>query len=326
MTRKERIMSGITTPFLAHKGQGSVNLDALREATEHWHQSNNPFTLLCRRLTTSLSLESLVAIFVEEMSKLVPFDQMTYRHQIGNQEMVYATGLGGQHRCDYRLTLEGIKYGELTFRRKHRFAEEELSAIEQMLSVAILPIRNACQYAAVQQAALTDPLTQIPNKRALNEALEKECHLGDRHNHDSTLILCDLDRFKLINDNHGHVIGDHILRAAAAELARATRNSDTVFRFGGEEFAVILPHADQSDGRNVAERIREFVAKLAINCGDKDVTTTISVGVAMRQKGETPDQWVARADEALYRAKNQGRNCTRIADSIPNQKAQRPAT
>lgn len=318
-------MAGTTTPFLAHKGDGSSNLAALRKATEQWHQADDPFTRLCRRLTTSLSLETLIAMFVEEVAKLVPFDQMTYRHRIANQELVYATGMGGRHRCDYRLTLEGIRYGELTFRRKVPFAEEELKAIEQMLSVAILPIRNACEHAAVQQAALTDPLTQIPNKRALNESLERECHLGDRHNQDSTLLLCDLDRFKRINDNHGHVIGDHILRAAAAELGRATRLTDAVFRFGGEEFAVILPHADLAAGHHVAERIRDFIAKLTVNCGNDNVKTTVSVGVAMRRKGETPDQWVARADEALYRAKDQGRNCTRIANSIPDQMLRRPA-
>lgn len=318
-------MSGTSTPFIVRKNDGSRNLTALRKASQQWSQANDGFTRLSRRMSTTLSLESLIAIFAEELATLVPYQQLTYRHQPGKSEFVYNTGLGGTHRCDYRLTLEGANYGGLTLSRKTRFAEEELKAIEQALAIAICPIRNACQYAAVHQAALTDALTGIPNKRALDEALERECHLGDRHGDSCSLILCDLDHFKQVNDTYGHIIGDHILKATAIELGRATRNSDSVYRFGGEEFAFILPHTSELEARTVADRIREFIAGIEVHCGSTNVRTTASAGIAMRQPNETPDQWLARADEALYRAKGQGRNCTRVAVSIPNQKVQHPS-
>ncbi len=309
-------MAGTTTPFVARANEGQADLAALRRISEQWRQSNDPYTRLCRRMASSLSLEVLIGIFAEELATLVPYDQLTYRHQISQQDFVYATGMGGRHRCDYRLQLEGVSYGGLTLSRRRRFAEEELAAIEQLLSVAICPVRNACQFEEVQQAALTDSLTQIPNKRALDEALARECHLGDRHQHSCTLVLCDLDNFKKVNDTYGHVVGDHILKATAKELIRATRNSDAVFRFGGEEFAILLPHTDEEEARLVAERVRKFISGILVTCGDQDVVTTASAGVAARMAGETCDQWVARADEALYRAKAQGRNCTRIAERI----------
>lgn len=309
-------MAGTTTPFVAPKTDGQPNLAALRKISEQWRQNDDAYTRLCRRMATTLSLETLIAIFAEELAQLVGYDQLTYRHQVGHQEFVFASGMGGRHRCDYRLSLEGTNYGGLTLSRRRRFAEEELAAIEQMLSVAICPIRNACQFAQVQQAALTDALTHVPNKRALDEALSRESHLGDRHQQACTLILCDLDHFKKVNDTYGHVIGDHILKATAKELVRATRNSDAVFRFGGEEFAILLPHTEEAEARKVAERIRQYISGIMVNCGEHQVATTASAGIATRMAGETSDQWVARADEALYRAKAQGRNCTRVADRI----------
>lgn len=309
-------MSGNTRSFTARKGEKARNLAALRRACVQWRQNDDVFSRLQRRLATTLSLETLIGLFADEVMSLVPFDHLIYRHQIGTQEFIYASGMGGPHRCDYKLTLEGINYGGLTLSRRVRFAEEELEMLEQLLGVAICPIRNACQYASVQQAALTDSLTGIPNKRALDEALARECSRGDRHGDTCTLILCDLDHFKQINDNHGHVVGDHILKAVAQELRKATRNCDELYRFGGEEFAIVLPHTDQDQAHQVAERIREFIATIRVNCGETDVCTSASFGLAMRFRDENPDQWVARADHTLYGAKRAGRNCTRVADAI----------
>lgn len=304
------------TPNVAHLGKQANQLALVRQAVTDWQQSDNPFLRLGRRLATTLSLETQIGILAEVLTDLVPFDQLTYRHQIGKQDFVYNTGLGGQHRCDYRLILEGVSYGSLTLTRRQRFADEELEAIEQSIGVAICQIRNACQFATVQQAALTDALTAIPNKRALDEALVRACCISDRHREDFTLLLCDLDHFKQVNDNHGHVIGDHLLKAAAAQIEQAIRSSDALYRFGGEEFAILLPHTLEQEARVVAERIRESIAGFSVDCGDTDVSVTCSLGVATRQRDESPEQWLARADEALYRAKDKGRNQTRVSDRI----------
>lgn len=291
-------------------------LATLMQTHKDWNESPDVLTRLTRRLSTTLSLETQMGILAEEINDVIPFDCMTYRHQIAARDFVYATGMGGPHRCDYRLNLEGQFYGSLTFTRKKRFAEKEMEGIELILSAAICPIRNACMYLTVEQAALTDALTGIPNKRAMDDALARATSLGDRHGQENSLILCDLDRFKAINDRHGHIVGDHVLQLAAAELQKAIRTSDEVYRFGGEEFAILLPQTDEADARVVADRIRQFVNSIRVNCGETDIEVTTSCGVAMRLQDESTDQWLARADEALYRAKAAGRNCTRVFPAI----------
>ncbi|MBC7184635.1 MAG: GGDEF domain-containing protein, partial [Marinobacter sp.] len=125
-----------------------------------------------------------------------------------------------------------------------------------------------------------------------------------------------LDNFKRVNDNHGHVIGDHLLQVTAAELEKAVRTSDSVYRFGGEEFAILLPHTAEQAARDVAERIREAIAEIRIDAGEKALQVTTSCGVATFLPKESAQEWLARADDALYRAKHQGRNCTRVFSTI----------
>ena len=271
---------------------------------------------LTRRLSTTLSLEQQLAILAEELVAIIPFSSLNYRHRIGKQDFVYATGMGGPHRCEYRLSLEGVNYGTLVLQRRQRFTEQELEGIEIILGAAICPIRNACQYVAIEQASLTDSLTGIPNKRALDDALQRSSLLSERHGEPYSLVLCDLDHFKTINDTHGHVVGDHILQIAAAEIEKSIRTSDSVYRFGGEEFAILLPHTSEQDAKDVAERVRKAIAAIRVDGGEKELKVTTSCGVATFLPQEAPQAWLARADEALYRAKHQGRNCTRVFATI----------
>lgn len=292
------------------------DLAALRQAFEGWSNTPDPLTRLTRRLSTTLSLETQLGILAEELRGTIPFDALNYRHQVGHRDFVFATGMGGPHRCEYRLNLEGICYGTLTLNRRQKFSDEELQGIEMFISAAVCPLRNACRFIAIEQAALTDSLTSIPNKRALDEHLQRASLLSDRHGEEYSLILCDLDHFKSVNDQHGHVVGDHVLRMTAEALGSAIRNSDSVYRFGGEEFAILLPHTGEQEARDVAERVRRAVADLNVDCGGTNLSVTISCGVARHLPEEGASQWIARADEALYRAKDQGRNCTRVFASI----------
>ncbi|SHK64157.1 diguanylate cyclase (GGDEF) domain-containing protein [Marinobacter antarcticus] len=292
------------------------DLVALRQAYQGWSNTPDPLTRLTRRLSTTLSLETQLGILAEEMGSIIPFDALSYRHQIARRDFVYATGMGGPHRCEYRLGLEGVCYGTLTLNRRHKFSDEELQGVEMIISAAICPLRNACQFIAIEQAALTDALTSIPNKRALDEHLQRASLLAERHAEEYSLILCDLDHFKEVNDQHGHVVGDHLLRLTAGALETAIRNSDSVYRFGGEEFAILLPHTGEQEARDVADRVRSAVANLRIDCGGTELSVTISCGVARYMPPEGAEQWITRADEALYRAKDQGRNCTRVFATI----------
>lgn len=291
-------------------------LSALKQAHQSWVNDCNPFARMVRRLSLTLSLETQLGILAEELAETIRFDALNYRHRIARQDFVFATGMGGPHRCEYKLTLEGMNCGTLMLHRRQRFLEEELQAIEAIIGVAICSLRNACQHASIEQAALTDSLTNIPNKRAMHEALLRSSQLADRHDKQYSLILCDLDHFKTINDGYGHIVGDHLLQLVAEEIERSLRVSDNVYRFGGEEFAILLPHTEVQAASEVANRVRQSIATIRVDCGDSDLSVTASCGVAIHINGETPEQWLARADEAMYRAKKQGRNCTRVSASI----------
>ncbi|OEY67408.1 hypothetical protein [Marinobacter sp. X15-166B] len=148
MTRKH-------TPKITLLHSRTRALAALSQATRDWQQNSDVFTRLCRRLATTMSLETQLAIFAEELGGLVHFDRLCYQHHFGHHEFIYATGTGGPHTCKYRLTLEGVHYGDLSIQRRVRFADEELAAIEQLIGVLIFPVRNACRYGDIGVTAST---------------------------------------------------------------------------------------------------------------------------------------------------------------------------
>lgn len=159
--------------------------------------------------------------------------------------------------------------------------------------------------------SLKDPLTGLGNRRHFHGALSRAIETVARSGDSVLLLLLDIDHFKSINDTHGHLAGDQVLRALSACLARCVRPVDTVARYGGEEFAVILPHCRPAFGRTVAERIRASVAALAIDIAPlQSISATLSIGGAYAPEWvrSTPELWIERADQQLYRAKTEGRN------------------
>ena len=154
-----------------------------------------------------------------------------------------------------------------------------------------------------------DGLTQVRNRRSLQDALESEIARSRRHQHALSLLLLDVDRFKQVNDRHGHPCGDLVLQRIAALLSRHGRRENCIARYGGDEFAIVLAETALSGAMIFAERVRGAVEHEEIRSGDDRVEVTVSVGVAewSPQMGN-PEDLIALADTALYRAKNAGRN------------------
>jgi diguanylate cyclase (GGDEF)-like protein len=161
------------------------------------------------------------------------------------------------------------------------------------------------------ELSLRDPLTGLSNRRAFNQILGREIEVVARTGEPALLLMLDIDHFKRVNDTFGHPAGDVVLQAVAKTLAHCVRPMDTVARFGGEEFAIILPSCQGPYGQQVAERIREAVAALQIPIeGTRSLSVTISIGGAFapRWVRSTGELWVERADIELYQAKSRGRN------------------
>lgn len=150
-----------------------------------------------------------------------------------------------------------------------------------------------------------DALTQTHNRRYFNEALEREHNRSLRYRRALSLILFDIDHFKKINDTYGHQIGDVVLKSLAKRLAGCVRKSDRVFRYGGEEFSILLPHTGLAKAGKLAGRIRFEVEQTDFIAGLK---ITVSIGISEHRDGLTPTGLVEQADRGLYLAKERGRN------------------
>ncbi len=162
-----------------------------------------------------------------------------------------------------------------------------------------------------QEIGLQDPLTAVGNRRCFDETLEKEIIEAESSRKPLSLVMCDIDNFKVINDTFGHSVGDEVLKMFAALLADNIRESDTVTRFGGEEFGIILPQTAQESATGLAERMRrqcESKQLIVRNANQTIGKVTASFGVAQHREGEGPEMLIQRADAKLYEAKCAGRN------------------
>lgn len=166
------------------------------------------------------------------------------------------------------------------------------------------------------QLAIRDSLTGLYNRREFERLLGEELHRAARYQHPLSLLLIDIDRFKEINDGFGHRTGDQALRMVAASIRDISRKGDVVARYGGDELAVLLPETPIDDAMILAERIRKLTSSNGLWVGnDKSVDITLSIGVAMTEgQITTSEQLIDAADQAMYVAKTEGRNCVRRAD------------
>jgi diguanylate cyclase len=174
--------------------------------------------------------------------------------------------------------------------------------------------KQAVEIEAHISRSLTDPLTGLPNRREFDERLEERMSVWKRRQEVFSLLLLDVDYFKKLNDEHGHLAGDQMLAVVARTLRAAVRREDVVARYGGEEFAVLLPNTPLEQSAIVAENVREAVARIVLRHNGRDITSTISGGLTMITARDTADSLIDRADEALYEAKAAGRNRTCIHD------------
>ncbi|MCE5268565.1 MAG: diguanylate cyclase [Planctomycetaceae bacterium] len=153
-----------------------------------------------------------------------------------------------------------------------------------------------------------DPLTGLPNRRALNERLQCEWARVERHGGQMSFIMADIDHFKTVNDRFGHQVGDRLLQEISQVIAGQCRKTDIPSRLGGDEFAILVPDEKAENAAHLAERCRRRAEMACVVAKNGAAQTTVSFGIADSRGVDSPEALIARADEALYRAKGSGRN------------------
>lgn len=197
--------------------------------------------------------------------------------------------------------------------RANRFGERDIRTAEPFANQVAISLENSRLFEEMNRLAITDNLTGLLNRRAFAESAEKEFERARRYRRPLSLILFDIDRFKAVNDSHGHLIGDQVLRVLADKARKTTRATDVVCRWGGEEFLILMPEQGHDQAMATAERLRQEVSNMVVVTGAGPLSLTISLGVASlkRQEDESLDSLIGRADAAMYEAKAAGRNAVR---------------
>jgi diguanylate cyclase (GGDEF)-like protein len=201
-----------------------------------------------------------------------------------------------------RVLMARIKGGQRVIELQERVESDRKMILKQVAELGLMTRK-------LRNAALTDVLTDMPNRRHAMKRLETEWESSTRAGTPLSLIMIDIDHFKKVNDSHGHGIGDLVLKETASVLRRTTRQGEEASRLGGEEFLVICPNTNEAQAAVCAERLRSAVERNMIKSGTFDGTVTISLGVAQRTDGMTSfDTLLKAADDAVYSAKTLGRN------------------
>lgn len=215
---------------------------------------------------------------------------------------------GEQMRIGFRDAFDGSTLTMVLAAGEGSFTKDAREAAEWISAQAAIALENAHLHELVQEQAVTDELTSLANRRQFLDALAHELARSARTGETTSLVLCDLDDFKNVNDRFGHPAGDEVLRVVGRVLRESVRELDVPARLGGEEFAVVLPNTMLDGAVRLAERIRVAVERAAIVVGGKRIPVTVSLGVATHLEDETLEDLMHQADRCLYAAKEAGKN------------------
>lgn len=261
---------------------------------------------LLNTLQTSLHLDDVLEMFRSELDALIKVTGMQYLNEALNLQVSH--GNHDAHHCAYRLITQNDYLGEIVFYRDTRFNDHELESIETLLSTLLSPVRNALLYRIALAASLTDALTGAGNRTALVSNLQREVSLARRNAQNLSVLVIDIDRFKSINDTYGHSVGDLVLRELVNVINRVNRSTDLCFRYGGEEFVVLLSNTNKNGAEIIASRLCQAISECHICTDTGSIQISVSIGVASQCETDSEESLLNRADKAMYEVKRSGGN------------------
>ncbi len=265
---------------------------------------------LASQLQTCLEPDNLLIIYQQELSKYLPVCKVKlYRKSIvsANESL--------SEKFVYCQTLEVEKkpFCHLHYDFLTPLNSAQAKLLKSLSKMLIHPLNNALTFQRMKNLAMTDSLTGLPNRNQFDIAFKASMDIGCKDSKPFSLLILDLDGFKEVNDKFGHQSGDIVLRSFGHILLGCCRANDSVFRFGGDEFTMLLIGADKGDISSIATRIREMIGQNKQLC---QFGISCSIGSASYQKNDKYKQLFTRADNALYRAKGRGKNCLEMSPCI----------
>lgn len=262
--------------------------------TENTHKK----LALMEQLQCSLELDKILNIFAMEASKYVSFSGLYFTR--GSLKTAIRGSKKAKSERQFELKINGDFLGELTYAINSPISLINYKMLEELHQCIIHPINNAIQYKHAMSLAMQDGLTGLANRRYFDEQIKRAMHHANRQKRQVGLMVCDLNKFKIINDTHGHHIGDEILISFARAMEVCVRDSDSVFRFGGDEFAVIVEDASETSLCMIETRIKNalkqdlLLSKYNVGC---------SLGYTFMTRDDDERSFFERADQDLYRQK-----------------------
>jgi two-component system cell cycle response regulator len=226
-------------------------------------------------------------------------------------DVIVMTGYSGDYSYE-----EAINKGASDFVFKPVRFEELLLRLRRVTRERTLTKEREKMLGRLQNLAITDGLTKLNNSRHFYTQLAMEVQRSNRYGHPLALLLLDIDNLKKFNDNYGHLEGDRVLVRIAEVIKRCLRTMDSAYRYGGEEFTILLPETNADEALTVAERLRNAVEEEKFSPdSDEDISVTVSVGVTGYRQNEKQSTFVHRADQAMYTSKEKGRNRVSLLNS-----------
>ncbi len=264
---------------------------------------------LSSALQSSINTQIQLETIFRHLSTLVGITGVSFEGDSGDFSSL--CGSSAKHEYSYQLYTGKAEVGELVCFSQNALEGINKKIIDLAAKVAIFPLYHGLLYQEAIEASHTDTLTEVPNRRAFNRSLEKVMANSKRYNRPFCLLIIDIDNFKIFNDRWGHCVGDDVLKAVVKILTENIRECDSIFRFGGEEFILLLNDTKLNGAKIVADRLCQAVREYPFKVPDEKLNPqklSISIGCTEFTMKDSKESLIERADSAVYHAKAAGRD------------------
>lgn len=255
---------------------------------------------LTKDICKSLDEGTVFSLFREQIGKYINIDGCSF---------IKGKAAIKQHSQDIKIMPLEIEKNEVGYLVAKGVKKDDSEKFQILSEQFMLGMKRALLYQRVQEMSITDSYTGIFSRRYFMERLKEEIERAKKHKYAFSFLMVDIDNFKPNNDRYGHLVGDLIIKKVVETIRENTRQIDTLGRYGGDEFSIILSETHQQEAELVAERIRKAIEVNSIHAYDETIKITVSIGISVfPQDADEPELLVEQSDSALYRAKKAGKN------------------